>query len=75
MEESVKVTADEPLYVRRLSQDIVLFRDEEGKINCLQDTCALGIQEGTGILAGSWCHSQEADHPQSIIRVRGPVCR
>ena len=40
MEESAKVTADEPLYVRRLSQDFVLFRDEQGKINCLQDTCA-----------------------------------
>lgn len=40
MEESAKVTADEPLHVRRLSQDFVLFRDEDGKINCLQNTCS-----------------------------------
>ena len=40
MEEGSKITADKPLYVRRLGQDFVLFRDGEGKARCLHDVCS-----------------------------------
>lgn len=39
MEQSDKVTQEKPHHVRRLGQDFVLFRDEEGKVHCLHDVC------------------------------------
>ncbi|MEH6549253.1 MAG: aromatic ring-hydroxylating dioxygenase subunit alpha [Pseudomonadales bacterium] len=39
MAESQEVEAEKPHRVRVLSQNFVLFRDSEGKINCLHDVC------------------------------------
>jgi phenylpropionate dioxygenase-like ring-hydroxylating dioxygenase large terminal subunit len=49
MELSENVTEDKPLKVRRLAQNFVLFRDEEGVAHCLHDVCShRGGSLGTG---------------------------
>lgn len=40
MEESKNVTQEAPSHVKRLNQDFVLWRDEEGKAHCLHDVCS-----------------------------------
>jgi phenylpropionate dioxygenase-like ring-hydroxylating dioxygenase large terminal subunit len=40
MEESKNVTADKPSHVKRLNQDFVLWRDDQGKVHCLHDVCS-----------------------------------
>ena len=40
MEESKNVNADKPLKVKRLMQNFVLFRDENGQAHCLHDVCS-----------------------------------
>ena len=42
---------DEPVKVKMLGQNLVLFRDEQGKANCLSDVC---IHRG-GSLSGGKC--------------------
>jgi len=42
---------DKPVKSKVLGQDIVLFRDEAGKVHCLNNVC---IHRG-GSLAGGWC--------------------
>lgn len=46
-----EAVADKPVKSRVLGQDIVLFRDEAGKVHCLNNVC---IHRG-GSLAGGWC--------------------
>ena len=38
-EESKNVTTEEPMHVRMLGQDFVLFRDSSGKAQCLSNVC------------------------------------
>ncbi|ARN74740.1 aromatic ring-hydroxylating oxygenase subunit alpha [Oceanicoccus sagamiensis] len=35
-----EITADKPFKVRRLGQDFVLYRDEDGSAHCLHDVCS-----------------------------------
>ena len=47
-----EVVGDEPLKIRMLGQDFVLFRDETGKAHCLSNTCChRGASLGNGIRA------------------------
>jgi phenylpropionate dioxygenase-like ring-hydroxylating dioxygenase large terminal subunit len=39
MDESKNVTQEKPVHVRRLGQDFVLFRDQQGVVHCLHDVC------------------------------------
>jgi len=40
MEESKNVSHEKPSHVRRLNQDFVLWRDDQGKAHCLHDVCS-----------------------------------
>lgn len=44
-----KRVIDEPLRVRMLSHDFVLFRDEQGTVKCLSDTC---VHRGASLSSG-----------------------
>jgi phenylpropionate dioxygenase-like ring-hydroxylating dioxygenase large terminal subunit len=67
MEESKNVSGERPLRVRRLNQDFVMWRDQDGRAHCLHDVCT----HRGGSLAGGTVRSGCVQCPYHGWRFQG----
>mgnify|MGYP001591786546 CR=1 FL=1 len=65
-----KTVQAEPVHVKMLGQDFVLYRDDTGKVHCLSDVC---LHRG-GALSGGWNKGDTVACPYHGWRFNGDGC-